>query len=199
MFTGIIEEIGHLARIEDLGGGRRFTLEAAMAPALRPDQSVAVNGVCLTVVQVHGTAFEAVVVEETLSKTTLGTLVEGQPVNLERALQPTGRLDGHFVQGHVDTTGQVVSVEPLATSWRYQVHFDPVFAPYLIPTGAVALDGISLTVARLAEDTLTVAIIPHTHAHTNVRTWHPGTAVNLEFDLIGKYVARILAHRAVLT
>lgn len=196
MFTGIIEEIGQLSRVEALGGGRRFTLTAGMAPALRPDQSVAVNGVCLTVVEVHGQTFEVVAVEETLSKTTLGSFFEGQPVNLERALQPTGRFDGHFVQGHVDTTGQVVSVEVLATSRCYRIRFDPVFAPYLIPAGSVALDGISLTVARLEDDTFTVAIIPHTYAHTTVYTWEPGTAVNLEFDLIGKYVARVLAHRA---
>ena len=188
MFTGIIEEIGTIAAARDLGGGRRLRVEATMAPALRPDQSVAINGVCQTVVAVEGTTFDVVAVEETLRKTTVGALTAGMPVNLERALQPTGRLDGHFVQGHVDATGEVVSVEKEQTNWLYRVRFDPQFAPYLIPVGSIALDGISLTVARLDETELTVAIIPHTYENTTVATWTPGSRVNMEFDMIGKYV-----------
>jgi riboflavin synthase len=197
MFTGIIEEVGTLAAVRTLGGGRRLTIEARMAPALRPDQSVAVNGVCQTVVAVHETTFEVVAVEETLRKTTLGRLATGAPLNLERALQPTGRLDGHFVQGHVDAAGTVAAVEKEQTNWLFRIRFDPHFAPYLIPVGSIALDGISLTVARLAEADLTVAVIPHTYDHTNVSTWTPGTPVNLEFDMIGKYVVRFLAHQAI--
>jgi len=195
MFTGIIEEVGTLAAARNLGGGRRLTIEARIAPALRPDQSVAINGVCQTVVAVHETTFAVVAVEETLRKTTLGALAAGAPLNLERALQPTGRLDGHFVQGHVDATGMVAAVEKEQTNRLFRIRFDPHFAPYLIPVGSVTLDGISLTVARLGEADLTVAVIPHTYDHTNVSTWTPGTPVNLEFDMIGKYVVRFLAHQ----
>ncbi len=193
MFTGIIEEVGTLAAVHDLGGGRRLTVAARMAPELRPDQSVAVNGVCQTVVAVHGDAFDVVAVEETLRKTTFGSFAPGTPVNLERAMRPDARLDGHLVQGHVDATGTVVAVEPQTTGRHYRIRFDAAFAPYVIPVGSIALDGISLTVARLAEDELTVAVIPHTYDLTNVRSWHPGTPVNMEFDLIGKYVARWLS------
>ncbi len=195
MFTGIIEEVGTIAAVRDLGGGRRLSVEAKMAPELRPDQSVAVNGVCQTVVAVEGTTFEVVAVEETLRKTTFGALTAETPVNLERPLQPTGRLDGHFVQGHVDATGTVIAVEKEQTNGLYRVRFEAQFAPYLIPVGSITLDGISLTVARLDERELTVAIIPHTYDHTNVSTWKPGTRVNMEFDMIGKYVVRWLARQ----
>ena len=196
MFTGIIEEVGKIAAVRDLGGGRRLRVEAKMTPELRPDQSVAINGVCQTVVAVEGTTFDVVAVEETLRKTTVGALTAGMPVNLERALQPTGRLDGHFVQGHVDATGTVAAVEKEQTNWLYRVRFDPQFAPYLIPVGSIALDGISLTVARLDETDLTVAIIPHTYTHTTVATWKPGTCVNMEFDMIGKYVVGWLSRQS---
>ena len=196
MFTGIIEEVGKIAAVRDLGGGRRLTIEAKMAPELRPDQSVAVNGVCQTVVAVEANTFDVVAVEETLRKTTFGALAAGRPVNLERAMQPTGRLDGHFVQGHVDATGTVIAVEKEQTNWLYRVRFDAQFAPYLIPVGSITLDGISLTVARLDETELTVAIIPHTYDHTIVSTWQPGTRVNLEFDMIGKYVVGFLARQS---
>ena len=195
MFTGIIEEVGKIAAVRDLGGGRRLMIEAKMAPELRPDQSVAVNGVCQTVVAVEANTFDVVAVEETLRKTTFGALAAGRPVNLERAMQPTGRLDGHFVQGHVDATGTVIAVEKEQTNWLYRVRFDAQFAPYLIPVGSITLDGISLTVARLDETELTVAIIPHTYDHTIVSTWQPGTRVNLEFDMIGKYVVGFLARQ----
>ncbi len=195
MFTGIIEEVGKIAAMRDLGGGRRLSVEAKMAPELRPDQSVAVNGVCQTVVAVEGTTFDVVAVEETLRKTTFGALTAETPVNLERALQPTGRLDGHFVQGHVDATGTVIAVEKEQTNGLYRVRFEAQFTPYLIPVGSITLDGISLTVARLDERELTVAIIPHTYDHTNVPTWKPGTRVNIEFDMIGKYVVRWLARQ----
>ncbi len=194
MFTGIIEEVGQIARIDPLKGGRRLTIRANFAGALRPDQSVAVNGVCLTVVATEAQTFTVEVVEETLRKTTLGRLTEGMPVNLERALPADGRLDGHFVQGHVDTTGEVVAVEEEATDRLYRIRFPRALRPYLIPTGSIAIDGISLTVARLEEETLTVAIIPHTFRKTNVPTWRPGTPVNLEFDMIGKYVIGWLTH-----
>lgn len=192
MFTGIIEEVGRVEAVEKRGGGRRLTIAAELAPALRPDVSVAVSGACQTVVDVRGGTFSVVAVEETLRKTTFGQLAPGDAVNLERAMQPTGRLDGHFVQGHVDATGTVLGVEEEGASRLYRIGFDVRFAPYLIPVGSVTIDGISLTVARLEEEALTVAIIPHTYEHTAVPTWTSGKAVNLEFDLIGKYVVRWL-------
>jgi len=194
VFTGIIEEVGRIAAVEEIGGGRRFTIEAAFAPELRPDQSVAVNGACQTVVAVDGSTFDVVAVEETLSKTTFNTFRPGTLVNLERAMPPTGRFDGHFVQGHVDATGRIMGVEALDTSWLYRVRFDPRFAPYLIPVGSITIDGISLTVARLGDEELTVSIIPHTYEKTAIaQNWKPDAAVNLEFDLIGKYVVRSLS------
>ena len=190
MFTGIIEEVGRIEAVEELGGGRRLTVAAHMAPELRVDESVSINGACQTVVRTGGGTFEVVTVEETLRKTTFGAFAAGDPVNLERAMRPDARLDGHIVQGHVDATGLVASVEAEATNWLYRIRFDPVFAPYLIPVGSVAVDGVSLTVARLEADAFTVAIIPHTLEKTNASTWAPGTRVNLEFDVLGKYVAR---------
>ena len=194
MFTGIIEEVGRIASIEELDGGRRLMVEASFAPELRVDQSVAVNGACQTVVAVDDGSFSVVAVEETLAKTNFGDLREGSEVNLERAMRPNGRLDGHFVQGHVDATGEVASIEALADSWLVRVRYPERFAPYLIPVGSITLDGISLTVARLDDEALTVAIIPHTWTHTTISDWKPGRAVNLEFDLIGKYVVRAMQH-----
>ncbi len=196
MFTGIIESTGRIAHVDDLGGGKRLTIEADLAPDLRVDQSVSINGACQTVVDVDPDAstFAVDTIEETLRKTTFGALTAGTPVNLERALQAGDRLDGHFVQGHVDATGTVVDVAQEATDWLYTIRFEPEYAAYLIPVGSIAVDGISLTVARLEDDTLTVAIIPHTYENTNVSAaWTEGAAVNLEFDLIGKYVARSLS------
>ncbi|MCS4046225.1 riboflavin synthase [Salinibacter ruber] len=196
MFTGIIEEVGTLTAVESLGSdraGKRLTIEADLAPELHVDQSVSIDGACQTVVDVDPDAstFAVDSIEETLRKTTFSDLEAGAPVNLERALQAGDRLDGHFVQGHVDATGTITNVEREETDWLYTIQFDPQHAAYLIPVGSVSVDGISLTVARLDEDAFTVAIIPHTHAVTNVaETWMEGAAVNLEFDLIGKYVAR---------
>ncbi|MFN3595983.1 MAG: riboflavin synthase [Rubricoccaceae bacterium] len=195
MFTGIIEDVGRVEAAEPLAGGRRLRLACRFADALRVDESVAVNGVCLTVVACDETAFEAVAVEETLAKTSLGTLAPGDAVNLERALALGARLDGHLVQGHVDTTGTVEAVEALEDSWMVTVRYPEAFGAYLIPVGSVAVDGISLTVARLEASTFTLAIIPHTWEHTTVHTWQPGRRVNLEFDLVGKYVLRALERR----
>jgi riboflavin synthase len=203
MFTGIIEDVGRITRIDDLGGGtggKRLTIAAAFAGELRPDESVAINGACQTVVDVDADAgtFAVVTIEETLRKTTFGDLQPGDPVNLERALRPDGRLDGHFVMGHVDATGTVVHAEQEETNWLYRIRFDEQFAEYLIPVGSITIDGISLTVARLEDNALTVAIIPHTYDNTNVPTWTPEAKVNLEFDMIGKYVVGWLEKRASL-
>ncbi len=192
MFTGIIEEVGHLVDVVPFGGGRKLTIRASFADQLKPDESVAVNGACQTVVAADATTFEVVAIEETLRKTTFGSFEAGMPLNLERAMPMNGRLDGHFVLGHVDATGEVISVEQEETNWLMRIGFDAAFESYIIPVGSITIDGISLTVARLEGNELTVAIIPHTYTHTNVSTWKSGDAVNLEFDMIGKYVVRWL-------
>lgn len=192
MFTGIIEEVGTVEAAEPLTGGKRLRIACSFADALRVDESVAVDGVCLTVVAQDGAAFEAVAVEETLSKTALGDRQLGDGVNLERALVLGARLDGHLVQGHVDTTGTVESVEALGDSHLVRIRYPEAEAPSLIPRGSICVDGISLTVARLddPEGTFALAIIPHTWTKTTAARWQPGQAVNLEFDLVGKYVLR---------
>jgi riboflavin synthase len=207
MFTGIIEEVGRVEAVTPLRsgftreGGRRLRLGCSFAGDLAVDESVAVDGVCLTVVARDAGAFEATAVEETLSKTTLGRLAAGDGVNLERAVRLGGRLDGHLVQGHVDTTGTVVSVEALADSHLVTVRYPAEHAALVIPRGSVCVDGVSLTVARLDDRTadapaFLLAIIPHTWDHTTARLWAPGRAVNVEFDLVGKYVLRA-AHRGL--
>ena len=193
MFTGIIEAVGAVEAVVDLAGGRRLRVEAPFARALRVDASVAVDGACLTVVSVSEASFEAVAVEETLAKTTLGARIAGDAVNLERAMRVGERLDGHVVQGHVDTTGVVEAVEALDDSWTVRVGYPARFAPYLVEAGSVALDGISLTVARLDDAALTVAVIPHTWSRTTMSAWTPGRRVNLELDVVGKYVVRTLS------
>ena len=192
MFTGIIEEVGEIVATESIGGGVRLTVRASFASQLSVDESVAVNGACQTVVAIENDTFDVIAIEETLRKTTFGSFSAGTPVNLERAMPMNGRLNGHFVMGHVDATGIVRSVEKEETNWLIEVEFDPQFEPYLIPVGSITIDGISLTVARLDKSRLTVAIIPHTYENTNVPTWKPDSAINLEFDIIGKYVVRSL-------
>ena len=192
MFTGIIEEVGRIEAVTPLEGARRLRVACSFASALDVDESVAVNGVCLTVVDRDAAAFEATAIEETLSKTSLGALAAGDGANLERAVPLGGRLDGHLVQGHVDATGTVEAVETLADSHLVRVRYPEPYARHLIPRGSIAVDGVSLTVARLDEPdgTFAVALIPHTWDHTTAARWTPGTAVNLEFDLVGKYVLR---------
>ena len=195
MFTGIIEAVATVCMVDPLGGaaaGKRLVLEVPFAGALGIGDSVAVNGVCLTAVAIDEAAgtFAVEAVEETLRKTNLGGLQAGARANVERALQAGARLDGHFVQGHVDATGTIREIEREETGRLYRVGFAPDFARYLIPTGSIALDGISLTVARLEGETLTVAIIPHTYEATAIaERWTEGAEVNMEFDMIGKYVA----------
>jgi riboflavin synthase len=204
VFTGIIETVGRVSSVVPQGGGIRLRIESQFSSELRVDESVSVSGVCQTVVAQTARTFDVVAIEETLAKTNLGGLKAGSAVNLERAMQIGGRLDGHLVQGHVDATGKLTKVEPLETSWLYTVEFDEQFSHYVIPVGSVCLDGISLTVARLDKNRLTVAIIPHTHENTTVAAWGPGSQINMEFDMVGKYVVRFLEEKggmsgAVLT
>jgi len=194
MFTGLIEEVGVVDSAQVEGGACRLCIRAALSRNLVPGQSIAVNGVCQTVMDCSEESFSVVAVEETLRKTTMGRLSAGIPVNLERAMRLSSRLDGHLVQGHVDTTGDIIAVHEEGVEKLFRVQFDQQYACHVIPVGSIALDGISLTVAGVHATYLSVVIIPHTYAHTNVCTWQCGRKVNIEFDLIGKYVARLLEH-----
>jgi riboflavin synthase len=194
MFTGIIEEIGRVRSVERRGEGVRMTVEArVVTEGTREGDSIAVNGVCLTALEVRADSFAADGSRETLQRSTLGSLRAGSVVNLERAVTPATRLGGHIVQGHVDARGRFLSAEEHGGSWTLRVAYPPEMARYLVFKGSVAVEGISLTVAALAEEYFEVAIIPKTWAVTNLSHLRTGDAVNLEADIIAKYVERILA------
>jgi riboflavin synthase len=195
MFTGIVEETGVIAEVETRGGGSRIRIATALAPHLAPGASLAVNGVCLTVVLLDGDQVMADIGPETARITTLGALARGQTVNLERPMRLDGRLDGHFVLGHVDGVGRVTELRPEADSHWLTVEFPAALGPYFIRKGSVAVDGISLTVAGLGARHFDVQVIPYTWAHTALRQLRPGDKVNLECDMIGKYVVRAIEAR----
>ena len=191
MFTGIIEAIGEVRSTNTVGGNLDLWIEAAMTPELRVDQSLAHNGVCLTVVEVKGGAYRVTAVKETLERSTLGSLVAGDRVNLERCLRVGDRLDGHMVQGHVDTVVECRMVKEEGGSWRFTFAL-PEKKHLIVPKGSICLNGVSLTVAALLDDTFDVAIIPYTYDHTTFRSMRPGAPVNVEFDILGKYVERMI-------
>lgn len=194
MFTGIIEELGRVRSIERRGEGVRMTLEArVVTEGARDGDSLAVNGVCLTALEVRADSFAADGSRETLQRSTLGLLRAGSVVNLERAVTPSTRLGGHIVQGHVDARGRFLSAEEQGGSWTLRVGYPPELARYLVFKGSVAVEGISLTIAALAEEHFEVAIIPKTWAVTNLSHLKTGDPVNLEADIIAKYVERILS------
>ncbi len=195
MFTGIVETTGSLLSIVDLGGGIEFTIKSKLAHDLTIDDSISVNGVCLTVVRKTEETFTVQLVEETLRKTSLGKLTEDSIVNLERAMVLGARLDGHMVQGHVDTTGVVLRFEEEATGWLIEIGYPIEYSDYIIGRGSIAVDGISLTIARDFDSFFTVAIIPYTRENTNLKHLSVGSVVNLEFDLIGKYVLKYLKNK----
>ncbi|TAE20723.1 MAG: riboflavin synthase [Candidatus Kapaibacterium sp.] len=193
MFTGLIEEIGTVRSMQRQGGGYRISVAAkAILNDVKIDDSISINGACQTVVRWDAHSFDVEAVEETVQKTTLGSFSVGKRVNLERAMQLGGRLGGHIVQGHVDTRGKVVRIEEQQTSWLLSVDVPEKFARYIVPVGSICIDGVSLTAARVEGTRLTVAIIPHTWAHTTLHELSVGGAVNLEFDIIGKYVERMM-------
>jgi len=193
MFTGIIEEVGRVTRVER---GTGVTRLAVAGPLVATDSgigdSIAINGTCLTVVRREGAELTFEAVPETLSRTNLGELQPGSAVNMERALAATGRLAGHIVQGHVDGVGTLQTIAPEHDSWRITVAVPPPLRRYLVEKGSVALDGISLTVASLTEEGFTVAIIPHTWQVTTLHARHPSDRVNVETDVLAKYVERLL-------
>lgn len=194
MFTGIIEEVGIIAEMKEDGGALRLTVEAPLhAGELKVNDSVSVNGVCLTVTMEAGKRFIAQAVEETLKKTTLGDMTAGTKVNLELPVRLNQRLGGHVVQGHADCPGTITRIEQKESSRLIRIEFPGEFAKYVIPEGSIAVDGISLTVASSEANCLVVSVIPHTLANTTLSAARVGTRVNLEFDVIGKYVESLLA------
>ena len=194
MFTGIIEELGKVRDLEQRGENARLVIEAHIViEDTKHGDSIAVNGVCLTALDIQRDSFAADVSEETLARSTLGSLRPGTPVNLERAVTPATRLGGHIVQGHVDARGRFAGVEDHGESWTVRIAFPKEMARYLVFKGSVTVEGISLTIANLAEDYFEVAIIPKTWEVTNLSHLKAGDGVNLEVDVIGKYVERLLA------
>ncbi|HVI47422.1 MAG TPA: riboflavin synthase [Chitinophaga sp.] len=193
MFTGIIETLGEVIATRQEGGNLVITVQSAITGELKVDQSVAHNGVCLTVTNISGNTYQTVAVAETLQKTNIGQLATGRKINLERAMVFNGRIDGHLVQGHVDSTGVCLSREEQDGSWLYRFSYPEEFAGLIVEKGSICMNGISLTVFNVTDSEFSVAIIPYTFEHTNVSEIHPDDEINLEFDILGKYVARQLA------
>ena len=193
MFTGIIEELGRIESLEPFGGGIKIRVAANVVTEGTVDgDSISVNGVCLTALGVKPNSFEADISQETLERSTLGRLAVGTPVNLERAVTPQTRLGGHIVQGHVDTRGTFVGAEQLGGFWTVTIQFPPEVSKYLIFKGSIAVEGISLTIAELHDDRFDIAVIPKTWQLTNLSSLKPGDPVNLEVDMVAKYIERML-------
>jgi len=194
MFTGIVEELGRVDFLDTLSSGARLKVNCrTVLEQSMPGSSISVNGVCLTAVRLEHAAFLADLSPETLSRTNLGRLTAGSLVNLERPLSFTGRVGGHLVQGHVDGTGEMLSLAPLGDgNWWLEVRIPEELTRYVIHKGSITLDGISLTVAALEENVVSVAIIPHTYDNTALKTMKPGWPVNVEVDLMAKYVEKLL-------
>ena len=192
MFTGLIEAVGEIAEVKPTPGGLRLRLTTGMAPELVNGDSLAVNGVCLTVVSADAQGVHADVSPETARVTTLGGLKRGTVVNLERPLRADARLGGHFVQGHVDATAPIEELREDGDSFWLTIKYPPAVAPYIVRKGSIAVNGISLTVAGVDERHFDVQIIPYTWTHTSLHTLKRGDLVNLECDILGKYVARAI-------
>ncbi|MGG9971787.1 riboflavin synthase [Ferruginibacter sp. SUN002] len=192
MFTGIIEKTGIVKGITLSGTNKTFLIASDISDELSIDQSVAHNGVCLTVEGIEGKTHRITAVSETLAKTNMNEWTIGTVVNLERCLVMNGRLDGHIVQGHVDATAKCISITEKNGSWEFNFEFDKKFAALVIEKGSITLNGISLTIFNVDEAHFTVAIIPYTYEHTNMKSLQEGDLVNIEFDMIGKYVVRSL-------
>lgn len=192
MFSGIVETTGRIVAIREERGNRHFTLECPFTGELKIDQSVAHNGVCLTVVELDGSRYTVTAIRETLLKSNLGGLTEGDLVNLERSMRPDALLDGHIVQGHVDQTARCTAIDEADGSWYFAFEYDPSQGNVTVEKGSVAVNGVSLTVVDSREGAFRVAIIPYTYEHTNFHALKVGSTVNLEFDIVGKYIARLM-------
>lgn len=194
MFTGIIEAFGTVEKMEQEQGNLHLSLASDLAPELKIDQSLAHNGVCLTVVAKTPTSYTVTAIQETLNKTNLGALQVGAKVNLERAMQMNARLDGHLVQGHVDVVGVCTEARETEGSWLFSFEYPETVDYVTIEKGSITVNGVSLTVVNSVKNTFSVAIIPYTYEHTNFHQLQKGSPVNLEFDLIGKYIAKLQQH-----
>lgn len=194
MFTGIIETLGEVTQLQREGGNLHITVGSILSEELKIDQSVSHNGVCLTVVALDENTHTVTAIEETLEKSSLKNLEIGQKVNLERAMILGSRLDGHIVQGHVDQTGICTSVDEKDGSWIFSFEYDASFNNVTIEKGSITIDGVSLTVVDSGKDNFSVAIIPYTYEHTRFHSCKVGDVVNLEFDVIGKYVAKLISN-----
>ncbi|WP_187260636.1 riboflavin synthase [Pontibacter beigongshangensis] len=192
MFTGIIEAVGKVEAIRAEHTNKHFTITCPFTAELQIDQSVAHNGICMTVVGITGNSYTVTAIDETLKKTNLNKLAQGDLVNLERCMQANGRFDGHVVQGHVDQTAICESVTDENGSWLFTFSYDAGTGNVTVEKGSICVNGISLTVVNSQPDRFSVAIIPYTYEHTNLQHVRPGDSVNLEFDIIGKYVKRLL-------
>jgi riboflavin synthase len=198
MFTGLVEETGKIISTKKKGGSIVFTIEGKKTvKSLRIDHSIAIEGVCLTVIKRTAKTFDVQAVEETLKKTTLGNLRIGSSINLERPLLPSDRLGGHFVLGHVDGLGKVISLKTLESSWIFWIQVPKKFSHHLVPVGSIAVNGVSLTMSDVAANSFAVSIIPHTMEVTTFKLLKPGSTVNLEFDVLGKYVERLFEARGL--
>ncbi|MES2448574.1 MAG: riboflavin synthase [Bacteroidota bacterium] len=195
MFTGIIETLGEIQDIVKEGTNVHFTVKSTICAELKIDQSVAHNGVCLTVVALNENSHTVTAIEETLNKTSLGNLKIGSKVNLERCMQMNARLDGHIVQGHVDQTAKCILVNELDGSWEYRFKYNATLGNVTVEKGSICVNGISLTVVNSQQDEFSVFIIPYTYEYTNLHEVKVGDTVNLEFDIIGKYVARLMGNK----
>lgn len=195
MFTGIIETLGTVRNIVREGENLNITIESAITSALKIDQSVSHNGICLTVVEINGSEYTVTAVHETILKTNIGEWQLFDTINLERGMKLGDRLDGHIVQGHVDQTAICKSVRDDDGSWYYTFEYDQQFSNITIEKGSITVNGVSLTVVDSKDGAFSVAIIPYTYEHTNFSQFAPGTKVNLEFDVVGKYVARLYRMR----
>jgi riboflavin synthase len=193
MFTGIVEAAAVVSKIEQKGTNVVFGFSTPLANELKIDQSVSHNGVCLTVVDVSEASYAVEAIDETLKRSNLGSLKIGDKVNLERCMQSSGRFDGHIVQGHVDQTGVVKSIKDMNGSWLFEFQYDPAGGNITVEKGSICVNGVSLTCFNSKDDGFTVAIIPYTFEHTNFHQLKEGDRVNLEFDIIGKYVQKLLS------
>jgi riboflavin synthase len=191
MFTGIIESLGRVNAVESKGTNKTFWIASSISHELRVDQSISHNGVCLTVEEQKDNLHRVTAIEETLEKSNLSYWQAGDLINLERCLVMNGRLDGHIVQGHVDTTADCIDRKDLRGSWEFRFEFPKKFSQLVIEKGSICLNGISLTIFNVKKTRFDIAVIPYTFEHTNIQSVNPGSRVNLEFDLIGKYVARL--------
>lgn len=194
MFTGIIENTGRVEKVEVQGTNKTFHISSPLSAEFKIDQSVSHNGVCLTVEAVEHGTHQVTAIEETLVKSNIGIWQPGDVVNIERCMLMNGRLDGHIVQGHVDATAGCIDRKDLQGSWQFRFRFPAQFSKLVIEKGSIAINGISLTVFNVGSDEFSVAIIPYTFEHTNMQYVQEGSTVNIEFDIIGKYIQRMLTN-----